>query len=347
MGINMSTDISIHALRYEQHGLPAEVLEMASLDLPQLQPGEALVALRLGAIHYSDLGLINGTYGNLKKLPAIAGREGVGEVVALGLNTSNPKIGTLVRMPEEEGVWRDAVVAKVENLLAIPAGVPMEQAALAFINPPTAWRMLHDFVKLERGDWLIQNAGTSAVGVLIAQLAKHLGLNCISVVRDVAMAESLHQAGAVKVVAEDSGYEKNAAKLTGGAPIKLALNAVGGESVGRLCRAVARDGVVVTYGGVTAEPMRFPTRPLIFSNIQLRGFWLDGWVRSHPVADTQAMYEKVFELLRADVMAQPVAAKYPLTEWRAALERAFRAGKGGKLLFEGQFGTPHPPSLQG
>jgi trans-2-enoyl-CoA reductase len=205
--------------------------------------------------------------------------------------------------------------------------------------------MLHDFVKLERGDWLIQNAGTSAVGVLVAQLAKHLGLNCVSVVRDVATAETLLKAGpstalrasTVKVVAENSGYEKNAAKLTGGAPIKLALNAVGGESVGRLCRAVAHDGEVVTYGGVTAEPMRFPTRPLIFSNIQLRGFWLDGWVRSHSAKETEAMYDKTFELLRAGVIAQPIAAKYPLAEWRAALEHAFRAGKGGKVLFESQW----------
>jgi mitochondrial enoyl-[acyl-carrier protein] reductase / trans-2-enoyl-CoA reductase len=341
----MSVGISIQALRYEQHGLPADVLELAELDLPPLKSGDALVALRFGAIHYSDLGLINGTYGNLKNLPAIAGREGVGEVVALGPNTSMPKIGTLVRMPEEEGVWREAVVVKAADLFVIPAGMPAEQAAMAFINPPTVWRMLHDFVALQRGDWIVQNAGTSAVGVLVAQLAKHWGVNCVSVVRDASIADSLLKAGATQVVAEDSGYEKDLAKLTDGASIKLALNAVGGESVGRLCRVVAPGGVVVTYGGATAEPMRFPTRSLIFNNIALRGFWLDGWVRSHPVADTQAMYEKVFELLREGVLAQPVAAKYPLTEWRAALEHAFRAGKGGKLLFEGQFGTPHPPSL--
>jgi NADPH:quinone reductase-like Zn-dependent oxidoreductase len=340
MGINMSKDLRTQALRYERHGLPAEVLELVNLDLPALQPGEALVALRLGAIHYSDLGLINGTYGNLKKLPSIAGREGVGEVVALGSNTTALKIGALVRMPEDGGVWREAVVAKAADLLTIPVGVPAEQAALAFINPPTAWRMLHDFVKLERGDWLIQNAGTSAVGILVAQLAKHLGLKCISVVRDASIAESLHRAGAVKVVGENSGYEKDAGKLTGGAPIKLALNAVGGESVGRLCRAMAPGGVVVTYGGVTTEPMRFPTRPLIFNNIQLRGFWLDGWVRSHPATETEAMSEKIFELLRLGILAQPVAAKYPLTEWRAALEHAFRAGKGGKVLFESQW-RPH------
>jgi len=330
--------LPIQALRYERHGLPAEVLEAATLELPRPGPGEALVAMRCAAIHYSDLGLINGTYGKLKILPAIAGREGVGEVVALvGPGVSGVKVGMRVRMPEEAGVWREAVVAKAAELFPIPAGVPDEQAAMAFINPPTAWRMLHDFVKLERGDWLIQNAGTSAVGVLVAQLSRHLGLNCLSVVRDVAAAKRLKENGATVVVAEDSGYEKEPKKLTGGAPIKLALNAVGGESVGRLCRALAPGGMVVTYGGVTAEPVRFPTRSLIFNDIQLRGFWLDGWVRSHPAKETQAMYEKLLGLLRDGVLAQPIVARYPLAQWHGALEHAFRAGKGGKVIFTGEW----------
>jgi len=327
----------VEALRYERHGLPAEVLESVKLKLAAPGPGEALVALRAGAIHYSDLGLINGSYGNLKPLPAIAGREGVGEVMALGPGTSEPAVGTLVRMPEEAGVWREAVVTEASELFPIPAGVPVEQAALAFINPPTAWRMLHDFTELKRGDWLIQNAGTSAVGVLVAQLARHLGLNCVSVVRDTATTAQLLENGAAKVVTEDSGYEKKPGALTGGAPIKLALNAVGGESVGRLCRAVGTDGVVVTYGGVTAELMRFPTRFLIFNNISLRGFWLDGWMRTQSPAEINLLWKKLFNLLREGVLEQPVAARYKLTDWRVALEHAFRAGRGGKVIFTSEW----------
>ncbi len=331
---------SIQALRYSQHGLPADVLELASAELPALGAGEVLVATRCAAIHYSDLGLINGTYGKLKPLPAVAGREGVGEVVALGAGVANVKTGALVRMPEESGAWHEAVVAKAAELYAIPAGVPVEQAAMAFINPPTAWRMLRDFVKLERGDWLVQNAGTSAVGVLVAQIARHMGWNCLSVVRDAKAADVLKQKGAAAVVAEDSDYEKNPAKLTGGAPIKLALNAVGGESVGRLCRAVAPGGVVVTYGGATAEPLRFPTRQLIFNDLTLRGFWLDQWTRTHPKEENDAMMDELFSLLRKGVLAQPVAAQYPLTDWRAALDHAFRPGKGGKVLFASAWQPP-------
>jgi NADPH:quinone reductase-like Zn-dependent oxidoreductase len=336
MNTTSADSASIQALRYERHGLPAEVLEEVIMTLPAPGPGEVKVALRCAAIHYSDLGLINGTYGKLRELPAVGGREGVGEVVALGAGVRGLKPGTRVRMPEDMGVWREAVVAKAAELYPIPAGVPDEQAAMAFINPPTAWLLLQHIVKLERGDWLMQNAGTSAVGLLVTQLARHFGWNCISVVRDVAVAEHLRQNGAAAVVAEDSGYEKNPAKLTGGAPIKLALNAVGGESVGRLCRAVGPGGTVVTYGGVTAEPMRFPTGPLIFKDIHLCGFWHDQWARAH-VAENAAILDQVFSLLRKGVLSQPVAATYLFKDWRLALDHAFRRGKGGKVMLKSQW----------
>ena len=323
----------VKGLRYERAGAPAEVLALVERKVPAPGAGEALVALRVAGIHYSDLGLINGSYGKTRVLPAIAGREAVGEVVAVGQGTGGVAVGELVQMPPEAGVWTEAVVARAEELWRIPAGVAVEQAALGFINPPTAWRMLHDFVELKPGDWIIQNAGTSAVGVLVMQLARHFGWRVVSVVRDAAVAGRLQAEGATVVVAEDSGYEKEPLKLTGGAPLKLALNAVGGESAGRLCRAVAAGGVVVTYGGVTSKPMRFPTRPLIFNDVTLRGFWLDKWMRGCAPAEARAFLERIFELLRDGVMRQPVAARYPLEDWRAALDRAFRGGREGKIIF--------------
>jgi mitochondrial enoyl-[acyl-carrier protein] reductase / trans-2-enoyl-CoA reductase len=331
-GPGTSTTYKVGALRYAHHGLPADVIEAVEVEVPAPGPGEALVALRAAGIHYSDLGLINGTYGRALALPAIAGREGVGEVVALGPGVTSLTVGALVRMPEDAGVWCEALVAKADDLFLIPESVPLEQAALAFINPPTAWRMLHDFVELRPGDWLVQNAGTSAVGVLVAQLARHLGWRCLSIVRDGAAAERLRAAGAAAVATEDSGYEKNPGALTGGAPPRLALNAIGGESVGRLCRALAPGGVVVTYGGVTAEPMRFPTRYLIFQDIALRGFWMDAWARARP-AEARELWARMLGLARAGVIAQPVAGRYPLAQWRAALEHAFRPGRAGKVIF--------------
>ena len=70
----------------------------------------------------------------------------------------------------------------------------------------------------------------------------------------------------------------------------------------------------------SAEPMRFPTRYLIFNDIQLRGFWLDHWVRAQPAAEVHAMMEEIFGLLREGVLAQP--DRRALSRWASGARRS-------------------------
>ena len=58
----------------------------------------------------------------------------------------------------------------------------------------------------------------------------------------------------------------------------LALNGVGGTSSATLASMLAKDGVVVTYGGMARQPAHVPTGALIFKNISARGFWLTRWL---------------------------------------------------------------------
>ncbi|MEM9226382.1 MAG: 2-enoyl thioester reductase domain-containing protein [Verrucomicrobiota bacterium] len=325
------------AVRYHEVGKPGEVLILETLPVTAPATGEALVALRRAVIHPSDMGMIGGTYGRLRELPAVAGREGVGEVVAIGKGVTAVAVGDRVRMPDESGAWIEAVTARAENLVKIPAAVPLDMAAQAFVNPTTAVRLLNDFAALEPGDWVIQNAATSAVGTSIIQYAKHLGLHTLNVVRDSAREPFLAEAGADVVVAEDSGYEKQIKELTGGAKPKLALNSIGGDSVIKLIRAVADGGYVVTFGGMVGDKVRFPTRNLIFNDVRLVGFWMDLWLRVKSESEIQAMLDEVYDLLANGVMSIPVDAIYPFGQALEAVAQANTSGRNGKVLIAGDW----------
>ncbi len=320
------------AVRYHETGQPDEVLKLEPLPVEHPGRGEALVALRRAVIHPSDMGMIGGSYGRLRELPAVAGREGVGEVVAVGEGVTAVKPGQLVRMPEEAGVWRQAVVAKADALLPIPSEVPLDQAAQAFVNPPTALRILKDFGGLKPGDWIIQNAANSAVGTSVIQLAKKLGYRTLNVVRDASREAQLKAFGADVVVTEDSGYEKNVKELTGGEKPKLGLNSIGGESVIRQIRALADGGTSVTFGGMVGDKVRFPTRNLIFNDVCLVGFWMDRWLRRHSKHDIDAMNREVFQLLADETIAVPVQKVYPFAEALDAVAAANQGRREGKVL---------------
>lgn len=61
--------------------------------------------------------------------------------------------------------------------------MPVENAATMAVNPCTAYRMLKDFVNLEKNDTVMLNAANSGVGIAVIQIAKQLGLNTVNIIR--------------------------------------------------------------------------------------------------------------------------------------------------------------------
>src|SRR5206468_1999088 len=74
-------------------------------------------------------------------------------------------------------------------------------------------------------------------------------------------------------------------KATGGAPIRLGLNAVGGESALRLMNCLAPSGTLVTFGAMSLQPLKIPNGLLIFKDLRFRGIWINKWYDNATQAD--------------------------------------------------------------
>ncbi len=323
---------SSYNLVHSEFGKPQSVLQYQQSALQPLNQGEALIEMLYSNINPSDMGMIAGSYGKLKELPATAGREGVGRIVEIN-GASQLKVGDVVKMPESQGVWRSHVTAPTEELFQIPAELDPKQAATLFINPTTAFMLLESFVDLKPGDWIIQNAANSQVGLWVIQLASQKGIKTINVVRRDGLESELKKLGADYVIVDNKDYPKSLKELTGGAKPKLALNSVGGESVSNMIKTLADGGICVTFGGMVGDPIRFPTRFLIFNDVQLRGFWMDKWMRTHSREDVDALYQKVYNCVTEHKIETPIEAIYPLKDFQSALD-AFQQPRMGKVLFK-------------
>jgi len=200
------------------------------------------------------------------------------------------------------------------------------------INPATALLMLREYVKLQPGEWVIQNAANSAVGRCVIRLARHFGWRTANIVRRPELEDDLEAEGADLVVVEGENVADEVKAATDGAPIRLALNAVGGDSAVRLGGALAPGGVVVTYGAMARQPLRIPNGLLIFQDIAWRGFWVSRWYRNAGAAAAAAVLSELCELAASGVIATPVEAVYPLGEIARAIEHAQRSGRSGKIL---------------
>src|SRR5206468_8633517 len=162
------------------------------------------------------------------ELPATAGFEGAGVVVELGSGATGLTTGALVILPHNIGTWREAVAVKADELVVVPDGIEPVQAAMLKINPLTAWRLLHDYVDLQKGDWLIQNAANSAAGRAVIHIAHELGYKTVNIVRRAELIDELHAEGGDVGLVDGDNLREEVKSATGGASIRLGLNSVGG-----------------------------------------------------------------------------------------------------------------------
>src|SRR5467141_599723 len=218
------------AVQIETFGRPAEVLKLVDLpDVGAPAAGEVVIALEASPINQYDLLMIAGGYGYRPRLPAIMGTEGVGRVVAVGAGVKHLKEGDQTLVPFMHPTWAERIKTDAPWLRPLPPG-DINEFAMMGVNPPTAYLLLTNIVKLPRGSWVIQNGANSGVGRTIVAIAKSLGLRTVNVVRRHGVITYMKELGGDVLVVDGSDVAKRVAAETGSAPIALALDGVGDTS---------------------------------------------------------------------------------------------------------------------
>jgi trans-2-enoyl-CoA reductase len=325
---------NILAAVYERHGNPADVLRVESRPWPTPAAGEAIVKMEAAPINPADLNQIEGKYPIRAELPATPGFEGAGVVVDLGANVTNLVAGALVILPHNVGTWREAVAVKADELVVVPAGIEPVDAAMLKINPMTAWRLLHDYVDLQKGDWLIQNAANSAAGRAVIQIAHELGYKTVNVVRRAELIDELCAEGGDIVLLDGENLRDEVKAETSGAPIRLGLNAVGGDSALRLANCLAPGSTLVTYGAMSLQPLKIPNGLLIFKDLRFRGIWINKWYDNATPEQRLEAFQTLFEMAKRGLLKTKVERAYPLGGVKTAVTHAAQGKRSGKIIFE-------------
>src|SRR5881227_2603946 len=289
---------TINVAVYSTHGNPADVLRIESQPWPRPGADEVVVEMQAAPINPADLNAIEGKYPVKREVPAVPGFEGSGIVSELGENISKLTIGSLVILPHDFGTWREACAVRAEQLVVVPPEIDPVQAAMLKINPLTAWRLLHGYVELKSGDWIIQNAANSAAGRAVIQIAHALGYKTVNVVRREELIEELRSEGGDVVLLDDENLRNAVKDATGGAAIRLGLNAVGGESALRLMNCLAPGGTLVSFGAMSLQPLKIPNGLLIFKDLRFRGIWINKWYDKATPSERTETFRPLFDMAR-------------------------------------------------
>ena len=322
----------MRALMHNQFGDPSEVLNVETIPAGEPGPGEVRVRLLLSPIHNHDLWTIKGSYGFKPEMPARSGSEAVGVVDAIGEGVTGLEVGQRVATGGTFGVWAEYFIAKAAALIPVGDAIPDEVAAQLVSMPFSAISLL-DFMELNAGDWIVQNAANGTVGRLVAQLAAARGINVVGLVRRAAGVEELAAQGIGNIVAtDDDGWVEQVRALTGGAPVVAGVDSVGGRASGEVLSLLAENGTLVVFGAMQSPVMEIGSGDVIFKQATVRGFWGSKVSTSMPADKRGELMGELVGYIKSGVLTLPVEETYSFEDARAAAKANFAPGRVGKIM---------------
>src|ERR1700732_2282838 len=313
------------AIHLTAYGNPAQNLRMVEVSEPVTPAaGEAIVRMEYAPIDYSDLLLANGVYFLNPKLPSVIGGEGAGIVEAIGPGVTSVKVGDRVTIPFRTFTWSEKVLAPARGLFVVPPSVDAKTASMLNINPTTAVLLLDEFVKLKPKDWIVLNAANSQVARCLIAIAKSRDLNVIGIVRRSELIPEIEKLNVDFVGVESPELSKEIQTATGGMPIFLGLDAVGGPSAATIAGALSPGAHFVSYAWLSGLPIHLPQGDLIGKRLHIQGFWM---YYEEFLPRLRAALTEATQVVASGKLSLPITATYKPSQIKEAIEHYQRGGK--------------------
>jgi NADPH2:quinone reductase len=315
-----------------------EKLRLGEVTDPQPGPGQVLLRVRLAALNPADAFLAQAMYPARPPLPHIIGRDGVGEVMAVGSGVENARVGETVgvlRSSVGVEVWgtlaEKAVVPSVD-IVPVPQGWSLEEMAGAPLVFLTAWQALTQWSDPpsppRAGSVLLVTGASGGVGAASVLLGKSMNVTVVALSRSAEKGAKLKELGADFVFnPEDQNLHKAVMAAIAPKKVDLAVDNVGGPLFNDLVAMLGRGGrisVVGRSGGVVPE---FNTATLLFRRNRIGGVAVGDYA---PEA-AQAAWKQIVDRLDATGKRPIVDGVFRFDDVKAAFARLAQ-GPMGKVL---------------
>ena len=277
---------SMRAIVIREPG-PPDVLELREVARPV--PGRHEVRVRVAAsgVNRADLLERRGRYGRAPAAgPSIPGLEYSGTIEALGADVSDWDVGDRVMGLVGGGGYSEAVVVHGRELMAIPRGVSLEEAAAIPEAWLTAWDAMVRQAGLTGGESVLIHAVGSGVGSAASQLAAALGAHVIGTSRTPSKLDRSREVGVQRaILGGETDWASEVLRATAGRGVDVIIDLVGGPYLAGNVQCVAERGRIVVVGVPGGREAPLDLRALMGRRASITGTVL----RARPIEEKIAL----------------------------------------------------------
>jgi len=261
-------------MRYVDHGNGGgpEVLNLATREVPELGAGEVLIEVVAAGVNRPDCIQRSGRYPPPADASPHLGLEVAGRIVALGQGVTEWKIGEAVCALANGGGYAEYAAAPAGQVLPVPAGLTMLQAAALPETYFTVWANLVERGRLAAGDTVLIHGGSSGIGITAIQIAKAWGATVICTVGNAQKAAACLALGADAAIDyRQQDFVAQTLKITGSRGVNLILDMVGGTYVEKNLKLLAVDGRLVQIAFLQPSKVEIDLMPIMTKRLTVTG----------------------------------------------------------------------------
>jgi len=241
------------AVRVHKTGGP-EVLTYEDVDIPAPGQGQIKMKMHAAGINFIDCYFRNGSYPSPVGLPFIAGNESAGEVIAIGPDVTNLKVGDRVAFVGALGGYAAERVVPAARALKLPDNISYEQAAGMMLKGMTAQYLVNRTFKVGKGSIVLMHAAAGGVGLILCQWANHLGATVIGTVGTKDKAELAKKNGCHHTILyRDEDFVAKVKEITSGKLCDVVYDGVGKTTFPASLDCLRPLGYFVSFGSASGQ----------------------------------------------------------------------------------------------
>jgi putative PIG3 family NAD(P)H quinone oxidoreductase len=324
-------------MRFVAHGDggPSSALHLAETDVPVAGPGEVLIRVAYAGINRPDIGQRRGTYPPPAGASPIIGLEVAGEVVRLGEGVSGFALGDAVCALTNGGGYAEYVAVASGQVLPVPAGLSLLEAASLPENYFTVWTNVFDRGRLAEGEKFLVHGGSSGIGLTAIQLAHARGAKVYTTVGSAEKAQACIAHGADAAINyREEDFVARVLELTGKRGVDVILDMVGGEYIGRNISLLADQGRLVQIAYIQGTTAQIDAGPIARKRLTFTGSNLRPRTVAEKAAIAGSLRKEVWPLLEARKVRPVIHAVFDLADASKAHDLMESSKHIGKIMLK-------------